>query len=408
MTQIETYFFELLQVAIGNRDSLSGVPTHEEWEEIYETAKKQTLVGIAFKGVERLPQEQLPPPKRLRQWFVKADKIRKKNEKINLECAQTCYVLAKKGFRSCILKGQANLKNYRPTLPFRDKKEEFEATIPPKEHLCWYRTSGDIDIWTWSKTGNVSDVISMVLAVNPKTETTYHHADCHIAGDTETEVHYRPSWMSAPWRNKVAQEFFNQHKTDIERYPIALPDGRKTFFFVPSIEFDAVYQLVHIYRHLFYEGIGLRQILDYYMVLQQLKSLPPTPSRRGGDIGAQEKAMDVISKLGMRRFAGAVMWVLQEVFEASPPPPPVEGESWRLCEPNEKEGRFLLSEIMLAGNFGHADERINVTKDHWLRWGVMKLKRNMKFLTSYPEEVICEPFFRIYHWAWRTFKLWKY
>ena len=84
-------------------------------------------------------------------------------------------------------------------------------------------------------------------------------------------------------------------------------------------------------------------------------------------------------------------------------------DEYLLCAPNEKDGRFLLNEIMLAGNFGHADERYTITREESAaRWGFMKLRRNMRFLTSYPEEVICEPFFRIFHWGWRRFKLWKY
>lgn len=385
---IDVYFFELLQVAVGNRDSLSRALTPEEWEEQYEMAKKQTMVGIAFKGIERLPKEQLPPSRRIRQWFMKADKIRKKNERINIECAAICYALQKMGFRSCIIKGQANMRSLSPAFHYR-------RGVNPD--LRWYRTPGDIDVWAWSESGKVSEVIRGVKKVNPRTAIYYHHADCNIVGDTETEVHYRASWMCAPWRDRVFQRFCEQHKTDIGRYPVDLPDGRKTFFFVPAVEFDAVYQLAHIYRHLFYEGIGLRQMLDYWFVLASL----------AGKEKAQKEAYQVIRKLGMARFAGAVMWVLQEVFA----PYAVSGEckdDWMLCEPNEKDGRFLLSEIMLAGNFGHEDERINVTKDHWLRWGIMKLRRNMKFLSSYPEEVICEPLFRVYHWAWRTFRLWRF
>lgn len=387
--KVNTYFFELLQVAIENRDSLSHVPSPEEWEEIYEISKKQTLVGIAFKGVEKLPQEQLPPGRMVRQWYMKADKIKTQNEAINLECAKTCYLLTKMGFQSCIIKGQTNIKNYGlsksplkgdlQTPHFEDGQEG--------GNIGWYRTPGDIDVWVWSKTGKVSDVISFFTAKHKNADPHYHHLDCSITGETETEVHYRPSWMSAPWKNNVAQKFFNLHKSDIERYPVALPNGRKTFFYVPSIEFDAVYQLVHIYRHLFYEGIGLRQILDYYMVLSHLNDKQRTD------------AFQILNALGMKTFTAATMYVLQEVFAMQ--------DKYLLCSPNEKEGQFLLTEIMLAGNFGHADDRINVTKDHWFRWGIMKLRRNMKFLTSYPEEVICEPFFRVFHWAWRTLRLWR-
>lgn len=390
--RINVFFFELLQVAIGNREVLSGVPSPEEWEEIYETAKKQTLVGITFKGVEKLPQEQLPPRTRIRQWFVKADKIRKKNEKMNVECAKTCYVLAKAGFHSCIIKGQANLRNYgqRPSPP--PLKCGFEANDSggsEEVDLGWYRTSGDIDVWAWGKTGKVSDVIKYCESLQEDVDPHYHHVDCCLIGESETEVHYRPSWMCVPWRNRAFQKFCNKHKMNVERCPIVLPDGRKTFFFVPSREFDAVYQLVHIYRHLFAEGIGLRQMLDYCMVLQQLCKEQRVSS------------YSVLCKLGMKSFVAATMYVMQEVFGMK--------DEYMLCASNKKRGQFLLKEIMLAGNFGHEDERYTITREeNVLRWGVMKLKRNMKFVTSYPEEVLCEPLFRVFHWAWRTLKLWKY
>ena len=35
----------------------------------------------------------------------------------------------------------------------------------------------------------------------------------------------------------------------------------------PSIRFNTVYSLLHIFRHVFHEGIGLRQLLDYYYIL---------------------------------------------------------------------------------------------------------------------------------------------
>lgn len=404
--RIDRFFFELLQVAIGNRDSLSGVPTAEEWDQLYEVAKKQTMVGIAFKGIERIPEEQLPPrPRvRIRQWYVKADKLRKKNENLNLECAKTCFLLAQRGLQTCIIKGQANLRNYGPPKsplkgdldrppesPLKgdlDCSKELGDKLRGLEGLGYYRTPGDIDVWAWSKSGKVKDVILMVKGVRKKAVPYYHHVDCPVVGKTETEIHYRPSWMSAPWRNRTLQEFCNSHKGDVERYPVFLADGRKTFFFVPSIEFDAVYQLVHIYRHLFYEGIGLRQMLDYYMVLMRL-----------GD-EQRRSTYEWLERLGMRTFVAATMYVMQEVFGMR--------DEYLLCAPNGDEGAFLLREIVLAGNFGHEDERINVTKDHWFRWGIMKLRRNMRFLRSYPEEVVCEPFFRVFHWAWRFFELWRW
>lgn len=51
---IEKIFFELLQVAVGTRDELSRMLSAKDWDELYEIAKKQSLVGVCFAGVRRL------------------------------------------------------------------------------------------------------------------------------------------------------------------------------------------------------------------------------------------------------------------------------------------------------------------------------------------------------------------
>lgn len=51
---IEQLFFELIQVAIGKLICLSRTPSEEEWKELYEIDKKQSLVGVCFAGVQRL------------------------------------------------------------------------------------------------------------------------------------------------------------------------------------------------------------------------------------------------------------------------------------------------------------------------------------------------------------------
>ena len=60
--------------------------------------------------------------------------------------------------------------------------------------------------------------------------------------------------------------------------------------------------------------------------------------------------MRTLGRFGMKKFAGAVMYVLKTVF-AMP-------SAYMICEPDEKRGRFLLNEIIQTGNFGQFDERI--------------------------------------------------
>lgn len=102
--------------------------------------------------------------------------------------------------------------------------------------------------------------------------------------------------------------------------------------------------------------------------------------------------MHRLSNFGLKKFAGAVMWVLRCVFAMS--------DVCLICKPNEKERRFLLDEIMMAGNFGKYNERLShtiSTMGH--AWG--NLCRNIKFLSHYFEETFSETFFSLYHWLWR-------
>ena len=151
----------------------------------------------------------------------------------------------------------------------------------------------------------------------------------------------------------------------------------------PTLAFNRVYILVHIYRHLFHEGIGLRQLLDYYFVLHQ-----------GFTEEERTETMRTLRSLRMQRFTAAVMWVLQEVFAMD--------DRYLLTAPNEEEGRFLLSEIMLAGNFGHYDERIKRSAKV-TEWGLFcrRVGRNLRFLRSYPSEVLWSPFFKLWHAVFR-------
>jgi hypothetical protein len=77
-------------------------------------------------------------------------------------------------------------------------------------------------------------------------------------------------------------------------------------------------------------------------------------------------------------------------------------DRYLLIESDEREGRFLLSEIMLAGNFGQYDERLQHEQgESALRWGWRKVVRNFRFVRSYPSEVLWSPFFKLWHYFWR-------
>ena len=144
--------------------------------------------------------------------------------------------------------------------------------------------------------------------------------------------------------------------------------------------------------------------MDYYFALRvwhndvmeckDLQSQGMWSEGLGTQVLSKEEVMALLRSFGMTRFAAAVMYVLQEVF-AIP-------TNYYICEPNEKEGRKLLEEIMQGGNFGQYDARGKELKNGgMIKHGLRKLKRVMRLVRSYPEESLWEPAFRFFHLLWR-------
>ena len=403
-------FFELLQVAVGNRTMLSHTPTAEEWRELYLLAQKQAMVGIAFRGVEQLPEAQRPPKALLMQWMMATERIKAMNAEMDRKAVVVAEKFRSEGFPGVVLKGQGIAKLFQVSLidngqltMDNDHPDENKNAGHPKDKFSIfnsqfsikeYRTPGDIDIWLH---GGRKEILRYVRQHVPDCKPVYHHVDFPVIKELDIEVHFTPSWMNSPVTNRRLQRWFRSF--NFQTVPLFI-EGRteqsgaegvasvarrenSTELPTPSLAFNRVYILVHIYRHLFHEGIGLRQLLDYYFVLTQ-----------GFTEEERAETMRTLRSLKMQRFTAAVMWVLQEVYGMD--------DRYLLTKPDEKEGRFLLGEIMLAGNFGHYDERMQHERgESALHWGLRKVKRNFRFVSSYPSEVLWSPLFKLWHWVWR-------
>ena len=123
-------FFEFLQVAIGNRESLSRELSDNEWQVIFRLLKEHALLGVGFTAVERLHAKGVVCPMQLRmQWYALVVQIERRNEQLNGLCKKVTEQYGHDGLATCILKGQGNCLNY-------------------PEELRMRRQCGDIDVWT--------------------------------------------------------------------------------------------------------------------------------------------------------------------------------------------------------------------------------------------------------------------
>ncbi len=455
-------FFDFLRFCIGSAKEIPDSLKEADWKELYAIAKKQCLVGILFDGIKKLPAEHVGMEKELLlQWMAESQMLEKANVRLSDAAIQVSEWFLKKGFRTCILKGQGNALMY----------------LNP-----YSRAPGDIDIWV---EGEDKRVISFVRSISPHEKACYHHIEFPSYKGVEVEVHYRPSFLLCFWHNRKLQKYYERVKEKQFSHRVML--GEQGEIAIPTVEFNLIFQLTHIFSHLMNEGIGLRQLVDYYYVLcdfykvyqksskitpslftlkegdfsnhpvplsKEGSTFSPSPSSSGsGDVTAPSRcseplrskdggpskvspncagwdrrdaigdmtsataststdtsataarssstanssaAIDRVQKelkeLGLWKFAGGIMYIMQEVFGMP--------ASRLIVPPNEKYGRFVLNEVLEAGNFGRHDARNRFGRSQ-LGHNLQRVYRDIRLVRYFPGEALCEPLFRIWHFFWR-------
>ena len=380
---------ELLQVALGKRDRLSHILSMDEWSSLFAEAQKQSMVGIAFEGVQKLPKDQWPPQALLFKWIGTTEIIKHRNALLDKQCVKLQKRFHDVGVRSSILKGQGMARLYEAYPQPLPKGKGSE--VPKGNGLGILRQPGDIDIYVDCGRVRLFEIVdSSEFRGERQSEDKnrkslirdwdYKHLHLDVFKDTEVEVHYRVEVLLSLWKNRKLQRWFKEHEE--------LLFSQNGDLITPTIEFNRFYILLHIYRHFLYEGVGLRQLLDYYFVL---KRPTPGPSLKGGE--SQIELAKLLKTFGMWKFARGVMWVLQEVFGLE--------KEYMICEPLECEGRFILSEVMAGGNFGHHDERLLSEKGGKLQTLKKVIKHNAHLMRHYPAEILWPPIWFVWHKCWK-------
>lgn len=362
-------FFHIIQVAIGQRCQLDNSLKEEEWAWVMEMATKHAIMGLVADAIEKLPENQRPPTPLRLECASQTVKTEKCNIHTFRDCVAITKIFEKRGFKCCILKGQGNALSYNN--PLR-------------------RQSGDIDLWL---DGGREKVIGFVKSQKNSIEARIHHVEYSEKGvSTSVELHYVPMFLYSFISQYRFEKFCKKemerqmcHLVNIDKSLLGTDKDGDYRFAVPTPDFNAVFQMVHIMRHLFEEGIGLRQLIDYYHVIRQLPKED------------HEKVMRVLRELGLKRFAASLMYVLEKVCGIN--------EELMICPKDNQCGELLLYEIMMAGNFGIEDNRLGEWRHkslfHMFIW---KLNNNMKYWKLCPSEVVWGPAFRIWHFCWRKCK----
>lgn len=358
--------FLFLRYCLEDKVDLSMVVSNMDWRQLYSFATKQTIIGICFDGIKRLSEEYPEELKKnpierdlLMTWMGVSQQICRQNMKVNGVAAKLYSMLREDGLRCCILKGQGN------------------ALMYPN---AYSRNPGDIDVWVNASREQITEYAKKHFELGD--DIRYQHIETSVDG-VPVELHFFPGIMNNPIYNARLQKWFKRN-VDLQcSNVVSLPDGIGEIA-IPTTAFNVIYQLTHQYHHFFDEGIGMRQIIDYYFVASMLNVNCEMLTWLQKDL----------KHLGLWKFARAVMYVLHEALGLS-------GEKM-IAPMDEKRGKLLLAEILEGGNFGrHFTKYGHFTKQGMAKKYFLKIWRNMHFVRYYPAEALSGPIFRTWHFFWR-------
>ena len=337
MNTVITVFVELLRISVGTQSELSAIPSSKDWHNVMSLARRHGVLGILFSSIEKMGQNCAIPKELLLRWCGIALNIESQNALLDARSRELTKIFSESGFRSCILKGQGT------ALLYPDSKR---------------RSCGDIDLWVEGKRGDVLRFLKQKWTLG---NVLMYHADAKIFDDVAVEIHYLPAFSYNPFRDYKYRKFFEEEG----QVQFQLFDENKGFAH-PSLYFNAVFSLIHIFNHSLKNEIIFKQIVDYYYILKHLQN------------SDRIRIVKILKWMGLERFAGGLMFVIRTMFFSNME----EAQAFLLCPVNAKAGNLLMSDVFL-----------NQAKSK----NIVLLKH----LKLYHSEVLWAPLWKLWHWCWR-------
>lgn len=237
---INQLFFELIRASIGV-SKLSAIPSAHEWEQLYDMARKQSLVCICFSGLQQLCENHseltanMPMPLKM-QWIGQVmayEKIYARHEKVMAELA---LLYSKEGLRMMVLKG------YGLSLDW-----------PVPNH----RMMGDLDIYHYGQWREADSFLRKHC--NVKVDDGHEHHTVFSFYGVMVENHY-------DFINTKAHR--DAPRIEARLKQLALENGKKievqgSTIYLPSADFNAIFLMRHMGQHFAGEHLNLRQVFDW-------------------------------------------------------------------------------------------------------------------------------------------------
>lgn len=270
MERVRDAFIALLRAGLWGRDPLSeGFSRLDdgEWNEVFGISGRQTVTGIVFDGICRLPDDLLPSDGIFAKWVAVVSAIENRNARMNTALKDLVKAFTDNGLRPVLQKGQCIAELY--PVPSHRECGDIDLYFPAHRSLSLPKGSGKpseagpFDTSSSSVSAKHWDLAEEI--VRSKGVNVSRMPDGSLSYEWErVEVEHHPMivGLSDPFQKGWVRTLLDDPGTR----PSSLADG----LMVPSPKLNALMLNVHILKHAMGKGVGLRQMCDLAMVYHRI------------------------------------------------------------------------------------------------------------------------------------------
>lgn len=243
MDKFTHQFLSLLKVSLCDDKPNPKDFENTDWNWIFKMAQKQTVIPLILDGLSVLPKEVHPGMPQKMKMMAYVQSVEKTNLKHRQVIGRINGILKENGIEVVFMKGQTTALRYPNPL---------------------HRQPGDIDfVVDKSKFDETLDILDKIGRTDREL-IHEHHGMAYVEG-IPIEPHYKIHNYQRPSTDRVIQKLFNEVfpseliYTDIDGYEIPI---------LPPT-FESVFLISHMVNHIYEEGLGLRQVIDYSLFLKK-------------------------------------------------------------------------------------------------------------------------------------------
>lgn len=341
-------FFILLRAGLWEKEPedlslfpLSGIG----WQKVFDMAKRQTVTGIVYDGLCRLPDGLMPAEGELLHWVAEINAIEVRNRRMNAVLSELYSLFGNSGVNPVLLKGQGVALLYGHPL---------------------LRACGDIDFYFPVREAGehaIAVIKNNVHSVSRKADGSIHYKWRGI------EVEHHPCLLDIG--NPFMRDYLNGRELEWGYSQVVLSSGNSVEVTIPSPQLNLFLLNTHIMKHAMGWGIGLRQLCDMARACYRLHSEVDTTAMK-----------TLCHRTGIGKWSRLLHSFLTDYLGLSPVFLPYRDLPL--------SSRPLFDMVMKSGNFGYSVRKEPADGQHvWKRKmnTSRSFLRNIRFSCTYmPKE----------------------